>query len=294
MDTPEFLIWALEYTCQIRGFQDGSDPERTERQLRAGRAVTDARSDGRVFEEFCVDPPNGFRIADALGIYAGLSVVERTCGACPANALKERGGLAGCFGLLALWRKSPDIHAVVERAIDEAGLTARYQQLFPPTQPRWYGLWIASPLGMEQQAFIVELLEAMDAIGLEQPALDELKRGLQAALPAGVSVHAKLHPAGRVEATCWKLAPHCPRCRGPWGEPNSRRCAICSYFGHPAPNKKRRARGQRPYYPLDRLLGAQQAADLLVRYEAFRKQHGPTAPAQSQPPAAPPGNPPVG
>ena len=42
MNTPEFLIWALEYACPIRGFQNGSDPERTERQLRAARAVSEA------------------------------------------------------------------------------------------------------------------------------------------------------------------------------------------------------------------------------------------------------------
>src|SRR5437868_3516487 len=100
MDTPEFLVWAIEYTCPIRGQQDGRDPERTERQLRAARAVSEARRDGRIFEGFCVDPPNGFRIADALGIYSGLDVVEQTCGSCPANGVKESAGLAGCFGLL--------------------------------------------------------------------------------------------------------------------------------------------------------------------------------------------------
>src|SRR5204862_6701031 len=87
MDTPEFLLWALEYSCPIRGFQDGSDPERTERHLRAARAAGDAGLEGRVFEGLCVSPPSGFRIADALAIYGGLSAIEQACRDCPANAL---------------------------------------------------------------------------------------------------------------------------------------------------------------------------------------------------------------
>ena len=41
MLTPEFLLWSLETRCPIRGLEDGTDPERTERQLRAARAVSD-------------------------------------------------------------------------------------------------------------------------------------------------------------------------------------------------------------------------------------------------------------
>ena len=72
MDTPEFLVWAIEHTCPSADMQDGSDPERTERQLRAARAVSDARREGRVFEGLCVNPPDGFRIDDALAVYGGL------------------------------------------------------------------------------------------------------------------------------------------------------------------------------------------------------------------------------
>src|SRR5436309_2356665 len=105
MDTSEFLVWAIEFACPIRGFQDGRDPERTERQLRSARAVSDARHQGRAFEGLCVDPPNGFRIADALRIYGGVSAVEHACSMCPANAAAARltgGSIAGCFGVLPL------------------------------------------------------------------------------------------------------------------------------------------------------------------------------------------------
>ena len=103
MDTPEFLVWAFEYTCPIRGFQSGSDPERTERQLRAARAVSDAQREQRVFEGLCVDSPRGFRIDEALAIYGGAAAVESACGECSANAAAtaKQGSLAGCYGLVA-------------------------------------------------------------------------------------------------------------------------------------------------------------------------------------------------
>src|SRR5688500_13967593 len=89
MDTPEFLVWAIEYRCSIRGLQDGSDPERTERQLRAARACRDARREGRFFEGLCVDPPYGFRVDEALAVYGGKATVEAACRECPANALGQ-------------------------------------------------------------------------------------------------------------------------------------------------------------------------------------------------------------
>jgi len=99
VDTPAFLVWAIECSCPVRGFQNGSDPERTERQLRAARAVSDARREGLVFEGFCVNPPNGFRVDDALAVYGGVAAVECACAGCAANALAHASheSLAGCF-----------------------------------------------------------------------------------------------------------------------------------------------------------------------------------------------------
>src|SRR6478752_1969051 len=101
ISTPAFLLWAIEYSCPIRGFQDGTDPDHTERQLRAAIALNAARREGRVFEGYCVAEPLGFRIEEALAIYGGLEAVERTCGSCPANALARnwRRAVAGCVGM---------------------------------------------------------------------------------------------------------------------------------------------------------------------------------------------------
>src|SRR5262245_21282712 len=104
MHTPEFLAWAIEYRCPFRGDLDGSDPERVERQLRAARAVSEARREGRVLDGLCVQPPDGFAISDALEIYGGEQVVEQACGECPANAARMALGeeWAGCYGLFPL------------------------------------------------------------------------------------------------------------------------------------------------------------------------------------------------
>src|SRR4029079_19479951 len=122
VETPEFLIWAIEYSCPVRGLQDGTDPERTERQLRAARAVSDAQHERRVFEGFGVQAPNGFRIADALAVYGSTEAVELACGECSANALAEidGGALTGCYGIVPLPGAPAGMHEVVEQAIARA------------------------------------------------------------------------------------------------------------------------------------------------------------------------------
>jgi len=311
MNTPEFLAWAIGYDCPIRGFQDGSDPERTERQLRAARAVSDARREGRVFEGLCVQPPDGFRIEEAQAIYGGLAAVEQTCGACPANVIPrlDPQALAGCFGLVPLPANESEMHATVERAIDQAGLAREVLRLFPATQPRWYGLWMQSPLGIEQAVIVERLLAEVELndSGCAR-SLKEFKLGLQTARAAGFRLHVALYPRGVVEGTWWRLVSHCPACRAQWSSGGARnategvpysagqrgRCAACGYIGHPAPEKKRHARGRRPYFPLDRLLGAEQAAAFLVRYAEFQAR--PESPGREQSPhrPAPPDNLPAG
>jgi hypothetical protein len=259
MNTPEFLVWAIEYRCPIRGFQDGSNPERTERHLRAARAYGDALREGRVFEGLCVDPPQAFRIEDALEIYGGRQAVEQQCSPCPVNSL--RGGLAGCYGVLP-------INDDLRRAV---GRSERLDELFSRTNPRWYGLWMGSGLSGEQLSYLIEVFESPEVAALHQREVDELCEGLRAALRSNVPLHATLYPAGRVEGPWWRLVEHCPKCKAAWSDPKTGECHTCGYVGHPAPDKKRHARGRRPFAPLTQLLG-EQAAEFLVRYEASRTQ----------------------
>jgi hypothetical protein len=301
--TPEFLLWSLETRCPIRGLEDGTDPERTERQLRAARAVSHARREGRVCEELAVDPPNGFRVADAMAIYGGEEAVRRECSGCPANAaifdkhptFRDGPALAGCFGLVRLPDNPSHVHAAIEQGIAKAYGSAPWEDLCSITQPRWYGLWLDSPFSYAEDLMVRYLvLEAapIDDATCRQ-GIDELRVALNVAFNAGLKLHVQLYPPGRVEGTWWRLVPHCPRCTASWTAA-SLRCHVCNYVGHPAPDKKRRARGLRPYFPLDRLLGTQQAAEFLVRYQATQARRESLDPPPAQPPRAPPDNPSAG
>jgi hypothetical protein len=110
------------------------------------------------------------------------------------------------------------------------------------------------------------------------------------ALTAQRPLHVRLYPAGQIEGTWWRLVAHCPQCKAEWPvasgrrqppddaeatqspnhrgahAPRSPRCNVCNYVGHPAPDKKRRPRGKRPYTRLDNILGGGQSTEYLARY----------------------------
>ena len=43
--TPEFLIWAVEYSCPVRGSQNGSNPERSDKRITVTRVLKDSDVD---------------------------------------------------------------------------------------------------------------------------------------------------------------------------------------------------------------------------------------------------------
>ena len=280
METPAFVLWALEHVCLPRGFEDGSNPERVERQLRAARAVSDARRENRIFEGLCFDPPCGFKIDESLAIYGGIETLHECCGECPANASTQHdvAPLAGCFGLLPLPRAAAS-------SLDNktAPLTP-----FPATTPPWFGLWMHSPLDPDHATPLREILSGVDLGPEVQRPLSEFIAALHITIDRRIPLHLVHYPPGTVAGRTWRLVPHCPRCKASWPKPTSRHCQACSYSGSPAPDKKRHARGQRPYFPLDRLLGPASAAATLKRYLEYRAQQGLPDLVQAPPPPTPP------
>jgi hypothetical protein len=255
----------------VRGFQDGRDPERTERQLRAARAVSDARREGRVFEGFCLDPPTGFRIEEALRIYGGERAVEENCSVCPANALArfDPATLAGCYGLVTLPNNSRPVHDAVEQSIATIDAQCRIGQLFPISTPRWYGLWMESPLAGARAGAVAKILSgAMHAEPAADQSFDELIGALEYAAATSRPLHVRHYPPGQVTGPWWQLVPHCCRCHASWNDASARKCTACGYIGHAAREKKRHARGRRPYFSLDRLIGEQAAAELFARFRS--------------------------
>ncbi|MGI8982365.1 MAG: hypothetical protein ACR2FY_24300 [Pirellulaceae bacterium] len=289
MPTPEFLVWAIERRCSLRQIAGFEDPERTERHLRTLRAYSDAVAEGRVFGGICVEPEvrssrlqpadnplkrvtaNGFRVDDALSLYGGHSATETACRDCPANAvLKEHpNSLAGCFGMVPLPPDEAEVHAAVEEAIDRLNLRANVETNFPRTKPAWYGLWMRSPLDAPRALLLKFILR--NAGGSDPGyvrAMNEMILGLSAAYEHALPLYVRLYPRGEVRGTWWNLVSHCQACHSPWPDPQSVVCLTCGYVGHPASPLKRRARGTRPYRPLERMLGKVKAEDFLRRYEA--------------------------
>ncbi len=275
MQTPEFLVWSLERRCELRQIAGFEDPERTERHLRTLRAYSEAVAEGRVFEGICVAPPNGFQVADALSLYGGLATAEYACRECPANALRKENSnsLAGCFGMVGLPQDETAVPSAVEEAISRLNLRANVAANFPATKPAWYGLWMHSPLDAPRALLLKFILR--NACGSEsgdRKSTNELVLGLSAAYEQNLPLHVRLYPRGEVQGTWWNLVPHCQICRAPWQNDICEQCQVCGYVGRPASPPKRRARGTRPYWPLERMMGKEKAAEFLVRYEASRRE----------------------
>ena len=74
------------------------------------------------------------------------------CAGCPANALAELAPetLAGCYGLVPLPDHPRPIYDAIERGIEAAYPGADWSGLCRVTKPRWYGLWLDSPLSAER------------------------------------------------------------------------------------------------------------------------------------------------
>lgn len=287
MQTPEFLVWAIERHCPLRKIAGFEDPERTERHLRTLRAYSDGAAGRRVFEGICVAPPSdaedplqpvgkiAFRVEDALSLYGGLPAAEAACRPCPANALQQRNpqSLAGCFGIVPLPASEAVIHVSVEEAIDRLNALQNVKASFPSTAPAWYGLWQHSPLAGPRAlllAFILTETKISDPVC--RRSMDDLIVGLRAAWKGSLPLHVTLYPRGEVQGTWWTLVPHCQACKAAWPEAERGTCPVCGYVGNPASSPKRRARGARPYWPLERMLGQEKAEEFLVRYEANRLQ----------------------
>lgn len=275
MQTPEFLVWSLEHRCSLRQIAGFEDPERTERHLRTLRAYSEGAAEGRVFEGICAAPPDGFQVADALSLYGGLSAAEAACRDCSANALRKENpqSLGGCFGMVGLPPDETEVHAAVDAAIDRLNMRANVAANFAVTKPAWYGLWMRSPLDAPRALLLKFILR--NAGGKDPSyaqAMNQMILGLSAAYEHNLPLHVRLYPRGEVHGVWWNLIHYCQNCHAPWPKVEREECQVCGYVGRPASPPKRRARGTRPYWPLERMMGKEKAEEFLVRYEASRRE----------------------
>ncbi len=272
--TPPFIVWALARHCSLRQISQWEDAERTERLLRAARAYDEARAEGRIEggvafaagaeRESGLANVCGFPVDTALALYGGTAGLNAACDDCPANALRGRRGrqVVGCFGM---WPLPTDVESFCEQV--EAIISGESQiAALSTTTPRWYGLWHRSPLPRSTAAMLLRLLGELALPEESAPGRDELLPALAIAAAGQFPLYFRHYPPGEVDGPWWNLVPHCGNCQAPWSGGGI--CSVCRLSTHPASPKKRRVRGQRPYYPLVRLLGDERADELWKRYRS--------------------------
>lgn len=69
-------------------------------------------------------------------------------------------------------------------------------------------------------------------------------------------------PRGFSDGHDWWIGPHCHRCHAAMAL-SDRSCTVCDHVSGPVPVRKRRVMGWAPYWPLESLLGSEQAERLL-------------------------------
>ncbi len=272
ISTPEFIRWALELPCALRMGKKWSDPEQTERQLRSLRAYSDAVREDRTFERICVqrfgveEEPLGFMIDEVLDAYGGAREVDANCPTCPANAVLSRSdvGLAGCYDLLA----KSELNCIdqdLERIVARLDIAPSYRRRFPITTPPWYGLWMQGRPTADQLHCVLRILDAARKQSSPSRALNVFIQAIQVALDQDIPMRWKLEPAGEVEGQSWVIPSHCPDCKAFQDEAKDR-CSVCGRAGRAFGIRRRKVRGNRPYWKIERFLGVAESKAFLDRY----------------------------
>lgn len=269
--TPPFLLWTLAHPCPFRQIEQWESAERTERHLRAAQAASLALAEGRVHEGIAIRGEYGFRVEEALAFYGGPAALQATCCACPANANIAASAesapsppstFAGCFGMVPLPELASPCYQQLEteflKALPKHGQPALWPNLLKATQPRPHGLWLAEVFPATLTSALAEALQHVAPQFPSHPdaspsavyhLIDALHKAHQFRLP----LHLNFFPSGTRTKTLWCIPATCPVCHVAWSATAPGICSVCHFEGHPFPFQQRRARGNRPYFPLTRL-----------------------------------------
>ena len=302
--TPPFLAWALEQDCALRQRCPSLDPLAVERHLRPIRCWSAGANRGHVIDDVCVGQHSvsptqelklvGFPVAETLRRYGGEPQIESTCRACPANieTVGQSHTVAGCFGWLAFDdATADDLDRIWEATEQSRRLPSRRLQdecdaHFPRTTPPWYGLFCRPRLDGDALGTLHRILQtAKFAPGFESehppgtalqrtalqraetPEVDALARFVKA-VDTAVIHHLKLRcelvPSGQRAGRTWTVDAHCDFCRAA-RTPDTSRCPVCGKSGGAAPPSVRRARGLRPFMPLEVFLSPARVDDIHQR-----------------------------
>ena len=265
ISTPPFVVWSLAVDCVYREEAEANDPTRVERVLRPLRASAEALADARCCDGICVHASFnendssaealGFVLSDTLIPFGGGEAAEQACRECWANvaaAHNDEPRWAGCHGLL-IAHDLKRLQAMIDTS--------------------WYGLWRESPLttaALERHTTIWNGLADDDVI---VSGVSAFRRAIRVCLECDSSVDRTLHiaafPPGVRSARYWHVPAHCRKCSAIRKEATAK-CGECGSSESPEPARRRMARGQRPYWPIVKLLGDAGAEAFLRRYHEAR------------------------
>lgn len=287
-------MWAIERECPLRNSNNWADPEQTARELRPLQAYSEALQAGRVFDGICLDRSStnvtddsvamGFPLTEIAAAFGDADFIAVTCRDCPANVQESNlDSLAGCFG----WFPVPDLKEPINRAFLRMSSTfvasdERVRVRRTVTQG-FYALWINSNWHGAKLMGAINLFEAVVSDkSQENQQFLRFVTALRVAAQHGLTVRVQLMPQGVLEGKWWRVVHHCPHCRAQWVS-DSKRCTACDFTGNPLPERKRHARGTRPFLPLEKIVGKQQVGEFLNRYA----KHGMAKQRPSLPAAQP-------
>ena len=289
--TPEFIVWSIEHVCPLREDLNAPSTENTWRHLRPLHCYSRAELESRIFEGICVqlhpdeiddvnDRHLGFLADELFEFYGGETFVRQQCVNCPANAAEVvwSRALAGCVGMVREDATSPGLSKLVAQSIDRLGLKTQLDAVtFESVQP-WYALWHISDneqirLKLLEEIFadlLAHLDEGKCASRFQNEELITFYEALKISQQDSSAMRCEHFPQGTVDGNDWIVSSHCYRCHAPMSD-ESTCCENCGRVGCAQPSRKRRSRGDRPYWSLSGFLGKKGAAEFLSRYRESRR-----------------------
>ena len=258
------VVWALENPCPYRYRSGWQLPNVASEALFELRVLNECES----FEGLCITdligvpdkggrihrfPIHGFEITGAL-LENGTSL----CAKCPSNIGPEK--VAGCHGWLNVDPTSEELHRWLEERVDALGIETELSSLFQSTKPRWFGLWIDSPLSSQQRAVFSKLFGALDE--------DEEFAHFHKALSSQLALHVSLSPPGHADLGWTTIFGHCDRCKAlPNLDLNFDSKQVCRVCGHSyRPRDNQRTERLVAPTPIQKVVGDEEHRDFIRRW----------------------------
>lgn len=295
--TPPFIRWSIRRSCPYR-LADESSAALLAR-FRGLQELSIGLAEGRVVEGIClhadsrsdqVQNARGFLVDEVTDMFGGVSQLNETCGACPANvpfagqctefdsmaeSMAESmadseeevsWSWAGCAGWLPRIFDGEQERQRWEQAIETH--RSRGGQVFLETRPPWYGFWARDRWRGEDGTLneLANTIRAFEPHDWQDAAARRdwirFQTAVGRCLQHGLELETELVPAGHSDGLRWRLHEHCPRCRAPM-DADQRYCRTCRRSGGPHPPLVRKVLGLRPYGKLIQIIGLDRTNQVL-------------------------------